>query len=205
MYAEQAERLSEVLYARLNERRTNISEKKAEELTNLIHEILDDVRLGRRKLNDLRDEAAHFEKLLELDELERNGQVVRLSQYREQKFPLERKEATPPTEHIQFLSGAQEKNWRRAIDFHHDSGRFAFVSYADVSAEVWLKPSAVKELGEMTIYIPEFSTLTLDQKMRLQLVWEALKQETDWPYFIVATSATGDHGGTSAMKEILSP
>ena len=240
MFAEEAERLSKILNARLNERKSSLTVKKTKELKKLMDEILADVRAGRRKLDDLCDETVHFEKLLELNDSERKGRIVRLSHYRETKFPLKwkahdkkadrRKSPQTEADRVDFFSGDKERNWRRAVDLHQESGRYAFVSYSDVSADVWRKPNAVKDLGETTIFIPEFADLTLDQKKQLREAWNFLNQEREGPHFIVATSGsqvardkrgtgsqvardkrgTGgqvarDKRGTGAAGEILSP
>ncbi len=166
------------------------------ELKRLIHEILEDAQSGRKKRDHLDDEVAHFEKLLERDEMERSGQVVRLEHYRQKRFPLnwgaQKKDAEGEgsPDHISFFSGDQESNWRRAVDLHHGSGRYALVNFHDISREVWNDIESARNLGPVTVFIPEVTDLTEQEQAQIFAVARRADDVdfSDGPHFVLATT-----------------
>ncbi len=189
----EVERLSKMLFARLEDRRGRLTSEKVRQIKQLIREMMADVESGRRKRERLGDEVAHIEKLIELKEIDRSDKVLRLDEYRPQRFPLSwnERQAPEPSERLAFISGDTEANWRRAVDLHHASGRYALVNYHDISREVWADSEAMKKLGAVTVFIPEISKLTTDEQDRLSRFAQELAEDVpdDGVHFVVATTS----------------
>ena len=170
--------------------------ERLSELEKLIREILADAQSGREKCDHLDDEVAYFEKLLEREEMERSSRVVRLDRYRQARFPLswggQRKnaETAGSPDRISFFSGEQESNWRRTVDLHHDSGRYALVNFHDISREVWASADSARNLGPVTVFIPELTDLTVQEQEQIFAIARQADGAgaSDGPHFVLATT-----------------
>ncbi|MGE0764644.1 MAG: hypothetical protein AB7N80_15315 [Bdellovibrionales bacterium] len=64
-----------------------------------------------------------------------------------------------------LLEGPSQDDLKRlALELHELSGRYAFVYLSDLN---WNKASDLKGLGPVTLYVPDITTLTLDQQIAL--------------------------------------
>lgn len=56
---------------------------------------------------------------------------------------------------------------RVAIEIHHGSGRWAFVSFKDLPENLFSSRTSIEELGSMTLFIPDLTELSTEQQLKL--------------------------------------
>lgn len=77
---------------------------------------------------------------------------------------------------------------RIAIEVHEQSQRWAFLNVQDLPANVFESRESVKELGAMTIFIRDLTTLTTEQQLKLG-EYLATQPGEDHPHIIAGVNA----------------
>lgn len=126
--------------------------------------------------------------------------IIQLSRYKKNLFPLSAKADTAIL-NFPFLIQAVSVNdiFKMAIEIHTQSQRYAFLSLHDLDPTALETADSIKNLGDVTIFVPDITALTLEQQTQVERYYSSQEAPTSDPLraklkaqFIVGTTRPVD-------------
>jgi len=117
-----------------------------------------------------------------------HGNVFRLSDYQANPYPLPENKINKAFSFAFLLqSQDQEDIFKMALEIHTRSGRYAFLPLRDLSPDVFSSAAMFKNLGPISVFLPEVTTLTKEQQATL-LAYYRGPRDKDCPQIIAGTA-----------------
>jgi hypothetical protein len=177
---------------RLSRKPVELSDQEFDLLKDFVGSFLEGFVGGVHKLADLEQVSSHLERLVTREDGESSGNVVNISRYRPNRFPLTwgkvaGDDGADNDIHARlFVGPSPEMNFRAALDLHAESGRYAFVNVADLNPNVWEDVVSVRRLGNLTIFVTEITQLSMLEQDNMLAILLGAASDQD-PCFVFAS------------------